>query len=192
MRTSDEIKARLRHGTHELLQAQQPLATVSNRILELLQAQQLLATVSDRIQTATDEIKVCNDRADLIDPTIDALHRQLHNLTEEMDRVYALRNDDSDEALKLEISQLKKQVTNLQQALRVQERQYQAQLDESAKSNELLVQRVQSLERFNNLLKVNINDMKERYETAIIDVADQKNTIAGQADTIRTLQNTSR
>lgn len=66
--------------------------------------------------------------ADLIDPTIDARNRQIHTLTEEMDRVYALRNDDSDPCLKQEIAQVKKQVTTLQQALRVEKGQHQAHL----------------------------------------------------------------
>ena len=79
MQTSNEMEAHLYHGT-----------------LELSEVEQLLATALDHIQTTADEIRVCHDRADLIDPTIDALNREIHDLTEEMDKVHASCNNESD------------------------------------------------------------------------------------------------
>lgn len=155
MRTSDEIKARLHHGSQELRQALQ-----------------LLTTSSDHIQTAFDEIQVCQARADLIDPAIDALSGQIHTLTEDMDRVYSLRNDESDLYLRQENKHLKRDLAALQQALRHEMEQHRALLTDSAKSNEELMQRVRNLERFTELLKSKLNEMKEQYETAIIDNAD--------------------
>lgn len=75
IRTSDEIKAHLHHGVHELRQVQQ-----------------LLATVSDRIQTVFDAIQACNARAEDIDPTIDTLNRWSHTLIEEMGTQYRCRS----------------------------------------------------------------------------------------------------
>lgn len=159
MRISDELKAHLYHGAQELRQSQQ-----------------MLATVSDRLQTTFDEIQVCNGRADLIDPAIDTLNRQIHTLNEEMDRVYALRNDESDSYLKQENAQLKRDLAAVQQALRLEVEQHQAHLTDSVKSNEELAQRVQSLEQFNSLLISKINEMREKYESAIIEVTDLKST----------------
>lgn len=162
MRTSDEIKARLHHGAQELRQALQ-----------------LLATSSDQIQTAFDEIQVCHNRADLIDPAIDALSLQIHTLTEDMDRVYSLRNDESDLYLRQENKHLKRDLAALQQALRREMEQHQAHLNDAARSNEELMQRIRNLERFGDLLKSKINEMKEQYETAIIDNAELRDTING-------------
>ena len=162
MRISDEIKARLHHGAHELHQALQ-----------------LLATSSDHIQTAFDEIQVCQNRADVIDPAIDALRLQIHTLTEDMDRLYSLRNNESDLYLKQENKQLKKDLAALQQALHREKEQHQAHLTDSARSNEELMQRIRNLERFGDLLKSKINEMKEQYENAIIDNADLRDTISG-------------
>ncbi len=174
MQTSEEIKRRLNYGAHELRQ-----------IL------QVLATVSDRIQTTSDEIQVCNDRADLIDPTIDALKLQIQTLNEDMDRVYSLRINESDIYLKQENAQLKKELAALQQALSDEADQHQAHLAESVKSNAELVQRIQSLDRFNTLLKTKINEMKEQYDSAIIDNVDLRDTNAGLQGTVQTLQSTS-
>ncbi|KAF6219176.1 hypothetical protein HO133_005001 [Letharia lupina] len=92
MRTSDEIKAHLHHGVHELRQVQQ-----------------LLATVSDRIQTVFDAIQACNARADDIDPTIDTLNRWSHTLIEEMEPKEALR--DKIAALVKQDAEIQRQVT---------------------------------------------------------------------------------
>ena len=142
MRISDELKARLHHGSHEISQVQQ-----------------LLAAALDHVQTLVDDIQLCNDRADLVDPAFDTLNRQIHALTEEMNRVYALRSNGSDLHLRLENSQLKRDLAALQQAV---------------KSNEELAQHMGSLERFNQMLKSKLNEMKEMYENAIIEVADLK------------------
>ncbi len=159
MQMSDELKARLHHGAHELRQSLQ-----------------LLASVSDRTQTAIDEIQVCNDRADLIDPAIDTLRQKIHTLNEEVERVYALSNDKSDAYLKQENVQLKRNLEAVQQALRLEVEQRQAHLTDSAKSHEELVQHVQSLEEFNSLLISKINEMREKYESAIIEVTELKST----------------
>ncbi|KAF6234815.1 hypothetical protein HO173_007035 [Letharia columbiana] len=173
MRMSDEIQARLNHSVHELCEVQQ-----------------LLATASDRVQTAFDAIQVCNARAEEIDPTINGLNRQIHALNEDMDRVFALRNDESGSYLIQENAQLKRDVTALQTALRCEIGQHQAQLTDSVKPDQELVQRVQSLEQFITQLKTRINEMREQYESAIIDNVDQRHTIAAQADTIKALQGT--
>ena len=159
MQISDEIKARLHHGAHELRQSLQ-----------------LLATLSDRTRAAFDEIQVCNDRADLIDPAIDTLNQQIHTLNTEVDRVYALRNDESDSHLKQENVQLKRDLEAVQQALRLEVEQHQAHLTDSVKSRDELIQRVQSLEQFNSLLISKINEMREKYESAIIEVTELKST----------------
>lgn len=164
MQTSDEIKARLHHSSHELRQTQQ-----------------LLATVADRVQTAYDEIQVCSSRADLIDPTIDKLNCQINAMREDMDRLFALRNNDADQYLRQENAQLKKDVAALQQTLRLERGQHQAHLSDAVKSNEELNHRIQDLEQFNSLLKSKINEMKEKYEDAIIDIADMK----GKKDTLQ-------
>lgn len=166
MRTSDQIKAGLHHGAYELHQIQQ-----------------LTATISDRIQTVLDDIQVCNDGASLIDPTIDTLNRQIHTLNEEMDRVYALRNDEVDSYVRQENAQLKRDLAALQEALRLEKEKHQAHLTDSIKSTKELTQRVKSLERFNELLKSKLNGMREQYESAIIDVVDLK-------DTVKSLQST--
>ena len=142
MRISDELKARLHHGSHEIGQVQQ-----------------LLAAALDRVQTVVDDIQLCNDRADLVDPTFDTLNRQIHALTEEMNRVYALRDNESDLHLRLENSALRRDLAALQEAV---------------ESNEELAQRVGSLERFSQMLKSKLKEMKEMYESAIIEVADLK------------------
>lgn len=167
MQISDEIKARLNHGARELSQALQ-----------------LLATVTDRIHTAFDETQACSDCAGLIDPAIDTLNHHIHTLTEEMDRVYSLRNDESDLYLRQENAKLKRDIAALQQALRREMEEHQAYLVASTKSNDELVQRAEGLERFNQLLKSRLNEMKEKYESAIIEVADLK-------EMKKTLQNAS-
>ena len=143
MPISDELKARLHHSSHEIGQVHQHLAAVL-----------------DRVQMVVDDIHLCNDRTDLIDPAIDTLNRHIHALTEEMNRVYALGNDLH---LRLENSQLKRDLAALQEAI---------------KSIEEQAQRMGSLERFNQMLKSKLNEMKDMYENAIIEVADlkEKNT----------------
>ena len=167
MRISDEIKARLNYG-----------------VRELSQTLQLLATVTEHIQTAFDETQVCSDRAGLIDPAIDALNHQVQTLTEEMDRVYSLRNDESDLYLRQENTKLKRDFAALQQALRHELEKHRTYIVASTKSNEELVQRIGNLERFNQLLKSRLNEMKDKYESAIIEIADLK-------DMNNTLQNAS-
>ena len=142
MRICDELKARLHHSSHEIGQLQQ-----------------LLSTVVDHVQTVVDDVQQCSDRADLIDPAFNTLNRQIHALTEEMNRVYALRNNENDVHLRLENSQLRKELAALQEVV---------------KSNEELTQHLGSLERFNQMLKSKLNEMKEMYENAIIEVADLK------------------
>lgn len=173
MRTSNEIRARLHHGTQELGEALQ-----------------LVAASSNRIQIALDEIQTCYSRADLIDPAIDALNHQVQTLNEEMDRVYSLRNNENDLYLRQENKKLKRDLAAVQQALRREMAEHQAHLTDSLKSNEELYQRVQSFEKFNNLLKSKINEMKHNYESAIIDNADLRDTNAGLKDTVKSLQNT--
>ena len=158
LRISDEIKSSLHHGGHELRQAVQSLATVSKRI-----------------QNAFEDLQGCNDRAELIDSDLDALTHQLHALTEEMDRVWSLRNNDNE--LVLEISKLKREIVALKQAIRREKEEHRAQLAESINSNKTLAQQIQSLERFNTLLKIRLNEMKEHYDTVIIDNVDLKDTV---------------
>lgn len=164
MQTSDEIKARLHHGSHELTEVQQLVATI----------QHLVATASDRIKTAYDDMQVCSDRTDLIDPAFIALTHQIHALTKEMDRVYSLRNDESDLYVRQESNKLKREIAALQQALTREREEHQARLAASLKSNEELVQRNGSLERFCQMLKSKLNELREMYESAIIDVAELK------------------
>ena len=142
MPISDELKARLHHGSHEIGQVQQ-----------------LLAAALDHVQTVVDDIQLCNDRADLVDPAFDTLNRQIHALTEEIKRVSALRSNEGDLHLRLENSKLKRDLAALQEAI---------------KSDEELAQHIGSLERFNQMLKSKLNEMKEMYESAIIEVADLK------------------
>ena len=142
MRISDELKARLHHGSHEIGQVKQ-----------------LLAAALDHVQTVVDDIQRCHDHADLVDPAIDTLNRQFHALTEEMNRVYALRSPEGNLHLQYENSKLRRDLASLQQVV---------------KSNEELVQRMGNLERFNQMLKSKLNQMKEMYENAIIEVADLK------------------
>lgn len=171
--SSEELTAHLRHAAHEIRQTQQ-----------------LLATISDRVQTTSDEIHRCSDRVKLIDPTIDALHHQIRTLTEEMDRVYALRDDNTDSHLRQENAHLKRDIAAVQHALRREMDAHHAHRTESFKTNEELKQRVRSLEQFNDLLKAKLNEMKGKYESAIIDNVDQKDTITGLTDTIKSMQNT--
>ena len=159
MRTSDEIKARLHHGDHELRQALQ-----------------LLATTSDHIQAASDGIQVCIDRADLIEPAINELKHQIQSLVEEISEVYSLRNNESDLHLRQQNAPLKKDLAALQQALSDEMEERQAHLPGLVKSNEELVQRIEGLERSTQLLKFRINEMTEKYESAIIEVAELKGT----------------
>ena len=143
MPISDEFKARLHHGSREISQVHQHLAAVL-----------------DRVQILVDDIQLYNDRTDLVDPTIDTLNRHIHALAGEINRVYALGNDLH---LRLENSQLKRDLAALQEAI---------------KSTEEQAQRMGSLERFNQMLRSKLNEMKEMYENAIIEVADlkEKNT----------------
>ena len=171
MQTSEELRAHLQHGAHEIRQIKQ-----------------ILNTALDRAQTTSDEIQICSDRVKLIDPTIDALNREVHRLTTEMDRVYALRDDDgtdngADSYLRQLNAQLRIDLAALQKALQCEKEQHQADLTKSAEYNKDLKQRVLSLERFNDLLKAKLNEMKEKYETAIIDNVDLR-------DTIKSVQNT--
>ena len=185
MQTTNEIRARLNHGAHEILQTQE-----------------LLATVTDRLQIVLDQIRLCNSRTELIEPTIDTLKHQIHTLNEEMDRVYALRNNESDLYLRQENVRLKKDIVASHQALRREMEEGQTRITELVKSNENLRQRVGSLERLNDVLKSKTNEMKEQYESAIIDNvdlrdanadlkganADLRDTNAGLKDTVKTLQ----
>ena len=178
MQTSEELRAHLQHGAHEIHQIKQ-----------------ILNTALDRAQTTSDEIQICSDRVKLIDPTIDALNREVHRLTTEMDRVYALRDDDgtdngADSYLRRLNAQLRIDLAALQKSLQREKEQHQADLTTAVESNKGLKQRVQSLEQFNELLKFKINEMKEKYESAIIDNVDLRDTNANQAVTIKTLQNT--
>lgn len=125
---------------------------------------------------------MCSDGVKLIDPTIDALHRQIRNLQEEMDRVYALRDSETDSHLRQENAQLKRDLAAVQHALRREMDAHHAHRTDSFKSNEELKQRVRSLEQFNDLLKSKLNEMKQQYETSIIDNVDLR-------DTIKTMQN---
>ena len=171
MQTSEELRAHLQHGAHEIRQIKQ-----------------LLATALDRAQTTSDEIHMCSDCVKLIDPTIDALNHEVHRLTAEMDRVYALRDDDgtdngTDAYLRRLNAQLRIDLAALQKALQREKEQHQANLTTAVECNKELKQRVLSLERFNDLLKAKINEMREKYEDAIIEVTDLK-------DANRTLQST--
>ena len=157
MRTSDELKARLPHSTHEIAQLQQ-----------------MIATASDQAQTTYNEVQLCKDRVGLLDAAFNALNHQNHALVKEMDRVYALRNDESDLYLRHENSKLKRDLAALQQALQQGRDEQQAQLANAVQSNEELAQRMESVERFNKLLISKLNEMKEMYESAIIEVTDLK------------------
>ena len=142
MRISDELKARLHQSSHEIGHVQK-----------------LLGSVIDHVQGIADDIHLCNDRVDLINPAFDTLNRQIHALTEEMNRVYALRSNESELHLQSENSKLRRDLEALQQAVN---------------SNEELTQRLESLERFNQMLKSKLNEIKEMYENAIIEVAELK------------------
>ena len=166
MLMSDQITARLRHQAYELHQCQH-----------------LIATVLDRVQTVLDEIQVCSDHASLIDPAINTLNHQIHTLTEEMDRVYALRNDEHDSYLRQENSQQKRDLAFLHETIRHAKEQHEAHVNDLSESNKELTGRVERLEKFNDLLKSRTNEMKKQYECAIIDNVDLK-------DTVKTLQST--
>ena len=171
MQTSDEIKARLGHVAHELRHTLQSVTTAS-----------------DRIQTALDEVQVCHDRALSIEPTIDALNHQINTLTEEMDRVYSLRNDESDLYLRQENARLKRDIGAWQRALRREIEEHQAHLAEAVKSNEALAQHNKDLERFNDVLKKGLAKMKEQYESAIIENLDLKDAISSSQSTSGRIQ----
>ena len=111
---------------------------------ELRQTQQLLAAAADHTQTASDDIQVCNDL--------------VPGLTEEMDRVYALRGDETYLGLRQENAKLRRDFAVLQHDYH-QEKQ------------------------FSQLLQSGIKEVQEKYENAIIEVADLK-------DEIKTLRNT--
>lgn len=119
MQKVDEVRARLHHGTHELIQVQQ-----------------LVATASDRFRTVVEEI------------------------------------------------------LDTQQILRRTMEEHQARLTEMVKAYEELTQHIGSLERFNDLLKSKTNEMKEQYESTIIENVDLRDVNTGLKDTVRTLQNT--
>ena len=171
MQSSDEIKARLNHIAHELRHTLQSIATAS-----------------DRVQTALDEVQVCTDRALFINPTLDALNHQIHALTEEMDRVYSLRNDESDVCLRQENSKLKQDNRALQQALHREEEQHQAHLTEAVRSNDALIQHIRTLERLNDMLRKKLAETKERCESALIDNVDLKDTILSLQGTLGKIQ----
>ena len=166
MPLSDQIIARLRHQAHELHQCQH-----------------LIATVSDRVQTVLDEIQVCSDHASLIDPAVNTLVHRIQTLTEEMDRVYALRNDEHDSNLREENSRQKRDLAFLHETIRHAKEQHEAHVNDLSKSNKELSRRVERLEKFNGLLKSRTNEMRQQYEVAIIDNVDLK-------DTVKTLQST--
>ena len=157
MRTSNEIKACLQHDAYELCQVQE-----------------LSATSSGHVQTATDGIHMSNSHANLIKPTIDAQIRQIHGLSEEIVRVYALRSNESDAHLKNENAQLKQDVVALREALRLETEQHQAHLTDFARS-----------ERFNTQLKVWLKEMKDKYEDAIIENLDLKDPNKALQSTLR-------
>lgn len=178
MQTSEELRAHLQHGAHEIRQIRQ-----------------LLGTALDRAQTISDEIRMCSDRVKIIDPTIDTLNREIHRLTTEMDRLYALRDDEgpdngAESYLRRLNAQLRIDLAALQKALQREKEQHQADLSTAAECNNELKQRALGLERFNDLLKTKLNEMREKYESAIIDNVDLRDTNANQAATINTLQNT--
>lgn len=168
MRTSNEIKACLQHDAYELCQVQE-----------------LSATSSGHIQTATDEIHMSNSHANLIKPTIDAQIRQIHGLSEEIVRVYALRSNERDAHLKNENAQLKQDVVSLREALRLETEQHQAHLIDFARSGEELNQRIQLSERFNTQLKVRLKEMKDQYEDVIIENLDLKDPNKALQGTLR-------
>ena len=161
----------------------QIIARLSHQAYELHQCQQLIATLSDRVQTVLDEIQVCTDHASLIDPAVDTLNQQIQSLTEDMDRVYALRNDEHDSQLREENSRQKRDLAFLHETIRRDKEQHEAHVNDLSKSNEELTRRVEELEKFNDLLRSRTNEMREEYESAIIDVVDLKNTV-------KTLQST--
>ena len=166
MPISSQIIARLRHQAYELHQCQQ-----------------LIAKVSDRVQTVLDDIQVCSDHASLIDPAVNTLNHQIQTLTEEMDRVYALRNDENDSYLREENSRQKRDLAFLHETIRLAKEQHEAHVNDLSKSNKELTRRVENLEKFNDLLKSRTNEMRQQYECAIIDNVELK-------ETVKTLQST--
>ena len=161
----------------------QIIARLRHQAYELQQCQQLIATVSDRVQTVLDEIQACSDHASLIDPTVDALNHRIQTLTEEMDRVYALRNDEHDSYLREENSRQKRDLAFLHETIRQAKEQHEAHVNDLSKSNKELTRRVEKLEKFNDLLRSRTNEMRQQYESAIIDNVDLQNTV-------KTLQST--
>lgn len=161
----------------------QIIVRLCHQAYELHQCQQLIATVSDRVQTVLDEIQVCSDHASLIDPAVNTLNQQIQPLTEEMDRVYALRNDEHDSYLREENSQQKRDLAFLHETIRHAKEQHEAHVNDLSKSNKELTWRVENLERFNDLLRSRTNEMRIQYEGAIIDNVELK-------ETIKTLQST--
>ena len=161
----------------------QIIVRLQHQAYELHQCQQLIAAVSDRVQTVLDEIRICSDHASLIDPAVNTLNHQIQTLTEEMDRVYALRNDEHDSYLREENSRLKRDLAFLHETFRRAKEQHEAQIKDLSRSNKELTRRVEQLEKFNDLLKSRTNEMRKDYESAIIDNVDLKNTV-------KTLQST--
>ena len=161
----------------------QIIARLRHQAYELHQCQHLIAKVSDRVQTVLDDIQVCSDHASLIDPAVNTLNHQIQSLTEEMDRVYALRNDEHDSYLREENSRQKRDLAFLHEAFRHAKEQHEAHVKDLSKSNKELTRRVENLEKFNDLLKSRTNEMRQDYESAIIDNVDLKNTV-------KTLQST--
>ena len=155
----------------------QIIVRLQHQAYELHQCQQLIATVSDRVQTVIDEIQVCSDHASLIDPAVNTLNHQIQTLTEEMDRVYALRNDEHDSYLREENSRQKRDLAFLHETIRRAKEQHKAHVNDLSKSNKELTRRVEQLEKFNDLLKSRTNEMRKDYESAIIDNVDLKNTV---------------
>ena len=152
----DQLKSHLSHGGHELRQALQ-----------------LLPTVVGCIQTAADDFQVCNDLVELIiGPAFEALNRQNHGLNEEMDRVFALRHDESTSYLKEENAKLKRDLAAALEGLR---RETEAELISSNKPNTKSDQHIQYLEGLVQHLKIKLNEMREKYESAIIENLDLKN-----------------
>ncbi|KAM0799491.1 hypothetical protein BDR22DRAFT_890382 [Usnea florida] len=161
----------------------QIIARLRHQAYELHQCQQLIATVSDRVQTVLDDIQVCTDHASLIDPAVDTLNQRIQTLTEDMDRVYALRNDEHDSYLREENSRQKRDIAFLHESIRQAKEQHEAHVNDLSESNKELTQRVEELAKFNDLLRSRTNEMRQEYESAIIDNVDLKNTV-------KTLQST--
>ena len=161
----------------------QIIARLRHQAYELHQCQQLIATVSDRVQTVLDDIQVCTDHASLIDPAVDTLNQQIQTLTRDMDRVYALRNDEHDSHLREENSRQKRDLLFLHETIRQAKEQHEAHVNDLSESNKELTERVEKLEKFNDLLRSRTNEMRQEYESAIIDNVDLKNTV-------KTLQST--